>query len=150
MLVDKRVEFCDDVTFSGNAGTAYIGNSVDLSERRDVGATTPPLYFVIVVKTTMVGGASAQFELRGGNGVTGGGDISAGAADYVATPVLSRATLAAGATFAYPLPQTSPAFPAKRYLQVQVTRVGNSTAGAIDAFLTCTPPKHASYPDAQN
>ncbi|MEK9737680.1 MAG: hypothetical protein VW239_10210, partial [Candidatus Nanopelagicales bacterium] len=66
-IMDKLAEFCDATSVAAAAGTAVIGNQIDLSAAGiDIGRGTPPVYLVITCATSIItGGAAgtAQFEL---------------------------------------------------------------------------------------
>lgn len=135
--VDKALSLCRDQDFFGSAGTALIGDSLDLGTKINENLFGGPMPMVLVVRVTqaMTGGTSARFRLRTGTAVTNG-NISTGGATIMETQVITRANLPVGAEFMQMLPYGSVIPDYKRYLQMDVTRVGTSTAGEIDAYLT--------------
>ncbi len=50
MILDSRVEFADATSVAAVAGTALIGNVVDLETARDIGSGEP-LYFIVTIDT---------------------------------------------------------------------------------------------------
>lgn len=142
MLIDKLTRFCDGANFFGTAGTAKIGDAIDLSVAANQGEGTP-LYLVIIVSTTMADGTSVAFNL-----VTADNEaLSSNPVTILTTPVTLTAAAVAGLqVIAVALPKAD----YKRWLGITATRVGNSTAGAIHAFLTQDPPAWRAYPEADS
>lgn len=158
MILDERLEFCDATSVAGTAGTALVGDVINVQEiGKDIGVTGMPLYLVIQCATSIITGGSAgtiQFKLASdaaaaidtaGNAtehwvskafVTDGddaNDIDAGA--YIARVPLPMETLV---TY-------------EQYLGILVVIATETvTAGAINAFLTFNPPNWRALPDASN
>lgn len=153
MIHDERTEFADAVSVAGSAGTANIGDVIDthvgsMNTLINQGAAEPVLYLVIMVATSIITGGSAgtiQFRL---------------VSDAVATPDTSTATVHyASKAFvtdgddaneldagAYAVITPLPSGDYERYLGVQATIATTTvTAGAINAFLTLTPPAQKYY-----
>lgn len=155
MLLDEYTEFCDATSVIGVAGTALIGDVIDLGEvSRDIG-NGEPLYFVVNVSTeiTTAGNAGTiQFFLasdaQAAIATDGSATIHASSASIVTDGTDANGALCKAGT--YPmyvaLPQGTTY---ERYLGVLCT-IGTTsvTAGAINAFLTTNPTGNPAYPDA--
>lgn len=154
MILDERTEFADAVSVAAAAGTALIGDVIDLSATsRDVGHGNP-LYLVIQTDTEIITGGTAgtiEFQLAS--------DAQAAiATDGSATVHLSSGSLVTDDAAAnddrlnaggYILVAALPQGTYERYLGVLAT-IGTTTvtAGKINAFLTPQAPVIRSYPDA--
>lgn len=142
MILDERNEFCDATSAVLAIGNAIIGDVIDLgSASRDVG-NGEPLYLVIQVDTTFVGATSTtKFELASDSTA----DLATSKTVHLATPAIPVATLVAGYTLAYVLPNDT----YERYLGLwETVATANVTAGKINAFLTHNVAKWAAYADA--
>ena len=149
MLVDSRTEMCNAVALNtGSAGSYLIGNQIDIGALRDLGQGHP-IFLVLRVTTTATSGGNATgtFKLVS--------DDSAAISPTTSTvhfvsPTFPVASMIAGTTLAViALPQEGNTY--ERFLGLlQVTGASAFTAGAIDAFLTLTPPVTKTYPDAVN
>lgn len=154
MILDERNEFADAVSVAAAAGTALIGDVIDLgAASRDIGAGQP-VWLVIQTDTEIItGGAAGTVEFR---------LVSDSTADLATSPTthLSTGTLvtddaaandarlnAGGLIYAGVLPQGAVY---ERYLGIlTVTGTTTTTAGKINAFLTFdAPPTQRAYPDA--
>ena len=65
MILDNNLEFADAVSVAASAGTANIGDIIDLTTARDMG-NGEPMYLVISVDTEIITGGSAgtiKFQL---------------------------------------------------------------------------------------
>lgn len=155
MILDERTEFCDATSVAASAGTALVGDVIDLGAADiDVG-NGQPLYLVLKCATSIITGGAAgtiKFQLAS--------DAQAAiATDGSATVHFDTGTfvtdgddaneLDAGATIAViALPRSSVAT-YERYLGILVTTATTTTtAGAIDAFLTLDPEGWKAYPNA--
>ena len=58
MIIDERLEFADAVSVAAAAGTANIGDIIDMSVARDIGMGQP-VYLVIGVDTEIITGGAA-------------------------------------------------------------------------------------------
>ena len=149
MIMDERLEFADAVSVAAAAGTALIGDVIDLSSvARDIGAGQP-MYLVITVDTEIITGGVAgtvKFQLVS--------DAQAAiATDGTATVHLDTGTfvtddaaanddaLNAGSTLYYgALPGEGNAY--EQFLGILcITGTTTTTAGKINAFLTLDPPR---------
>lgn len=146
MIVDKLLTFADDVALNtGAAGSYIIGDQIDLQVARNigVGVGAGQLYLVVKVATTATSGGSATGQI---NLVTDDNASLSSPTVIASTPAMPVAQMTKGkvlAVFALPV---SDAY--ERYIGIQqVTGTAAFTAGAIDAFLTNTPPAYRAYPD---
>jgi len=157
MIMDERTEFADAVSVAAAAGTALIGDVIDMTVARDIG-NGEPLYLVIQTAVEIITGGVAgtlQFQLASDAQAaiaTDGtatihfqtdalvtDDAGANAAQFNAGGVI--------AVVALPLEGTT----YERFLGIlAVTATTTTTAGAIDAFLTLDPHGWVSFPDAEN
>ncbi|HEY9155581.1 MAG TPA: hypothetical protein VIM69_10640 [Opitutaceae bacterium] len=144
--MDDRLEFADAASVAAAAGTALIGDVVDLgSVQRDVGAGQP-LWFVITCATSIITGGTAgtiQFSLvsdaQAAIATDGSATVHLTSRAFVTDDDALNDLDAGEIVFAAPLPIEGAAY--ERYLGVLAT-VGTTTvtAGAINAFLTLDPP----------
>jgi hypothetical protein len=154
MILDERNEFADAVSVAAGAGTALIGDVIDLgSTSSDIG-NGEPLYLVIQTDTEIITGGSAgtiQFTLASDAAAAIATDGSA-TAHYVTKSfttddaAANSAELNAGGVIAaVALPNGT----YERYLGILAT-IGTTTvtAGKINAFLTRDVSKWVALPDA--
>jgi len=155
MILDELLEFADATSVAAAAGTALIGDVIDLQEARDIG-NGEPMYLVIQVDTAIITASAAgtvKFQLAS--------DASAAIATNgtatvhydtgtIATGAAGAGLTAAGATIAaIALPMEGNVY--ERYLGILcVTATTTTTAGAINAFLTKDVSKWKAYPDGAN
>lgn len=156
MILDERNEFADATSVAAAAGTALIGDVIDLgTASRDMGAGEP-LWLVIQTGTEIITGGAAgtiEFQLASDAQAAIATDGSATIHARTGTLVTDDAALndsrlnAGGLIWAIPLPQGATY---ERYLGILcVTGTTTTTAGTINAFLTFDPPPtQRAYPDA--
>lgn len=155
MILDSLLEFADATSVAAAAGTALIGDVIDLQEARDIG-NGEPIYLVIQCDTSIITGGSAgtvKFQLASDAAAAIATDGSATVhydTGTIATGASGSGLTAAGATIAaIALPMEGNAY--ERYLGILcVTATTTTTAGAINAFLTKDVSKWKAYPDGQN
>jgi hypothetical protein len=143
MILDNTLEFADAVSVAASAGTANIGDIIDLTTARDMG-NGEPMYLVITVDTEIITGGSAgtiAFQLVSDSTDTiatnGTQTVHYKSRDFVTDDASANdAALSAGAVpVIVALPMEGQAY--ERYLAVQaVTGTTTTTAGKINAFLT--------------
>ena len=148
MILDNRNEFCDATSIAASAGTALVGDVIDLGANvHDIG-TGEDLYAVVLVSTAVesAGAATVQFKLASDAQAAIATDGTA--TIHAETAAIGKASLVAGSkAFAVKLPQGT----YERYLGVLVTTaVATTSAGAINAFLTKDVSSLYAYPDAVN
>lgn len=159
MIMDELNEFADAVSVAATAGTALIGDVIDLGATPQDLGNGEPMYLVITTDTEIITGGSAgtlKFQLASdaaaaiatdgsatvhidtGTFVTDGTD--ANDAQLKAGGVIYMGALPTGASRAY-----------ERYLGIlAVTATTTTTAGAINAFLTKDPNAWKAYADASS
>jgi|SRR6056297_2623158 len=160
MIMDELLEFADNVDVSGTAGTALIGDVIDLGATPQDFGHGEPMYLVIQSGDTEIitGGAAGtiKFELAS--------DAAAAiATDGSATTHIDTGTFVTDDTaanddqmgpnktiFVGALP-TGAGRAYERYLGILATIATTTvTAGTINAFLTKDPSYWRSYADGQN
>lgn len=155
MILDELLEFADATSVAAAAGTALIGDVIDLQEARDIGAGEP-IYLVIQCATSIItGGAAGTIKFQVASDAQ-----AAIATDGSATVHYDTGTfvtdgddaneLDAGDTIAViALPMEGKAY--EQYLGILCTIATTTvTAGAINAFITKDVSKWKAYPDGQN
>lgn len=143
MILDDRLEFCDDVAASGTDASAILGDVVDLGgTTQDIG-NGEPLYLVIQVSTAYAAaGTSVTFQLRSSTlaALTGGTTTTHLQSDALDT----SSVIAAGTTRIYALPAAT----YQRYLGLWKVTVGAVASGKVNAFLTHDVAKWTAAADA--
>lgn len=155
MILDNLLEFADATSVAASAGTALIGDVIDLQEARDIG-NGEPIYLVIQCDTDIITGGSAgtvKFQLVSDAQAaiaTNGTATVHYDTGTIATGASGSGLTDAGATIAaIALPMEGAVY--ERYLGILcVTATTTTTAGAINAFLTKDVAKWKAYPDASN
>lgn len=154
MILDSLLEFADATAVNAAAGTALIGNVIDLDAvHRDIGVGEQ-VYLVINTDTTIITGGSAgtvKFQLASDAQAAIATDGTATVhfdTGTFATGATSAAQITAGGTIAViALPMEGNVY--ERYLGILcVTATTTTTAGKINAFLTKNVAKWVSYPNA--
>lgn len=143
MLIDTRSTFAWEEDFFGAAGSAKIGEAMDLTAHPTDMGEGYPLYLVVQISTAMTGGTSVAFNLVTADNAA----LSSGDEVLLSSAVIAQASATAGTlALVVPLPKAE----YKRYLGVTATRLGTSTAGAVSAFLVQDPPNWRPYPEGLN
>jgi len=152
MIIDSRNEFCDATSVAAAAGTALVGNVIDLgAEVYDIGVSGP-LYLVMTCDTAVITGGSAgtiSFSLasdaQAAIATDGSATVHFSTGSFV-TDDAALNDLDAGAVIA--MVQLPMGTQYERYLGILAT-VGTTTVteGAINAFLTPVAPQRHAYPD---
>jgi subtilisin family serine protease len=153
MIMDSRNEFCDATSVAAAAGTALVGNVIDLGENvYDIGVSTP-LYLVMTVDTDVITAGAAgtiSFKLasdaQAAIAVDGSATVHFATGNFVTDDAALNDLDAGDVICQVQLPQGQ----YERYLGVLCT-VGTTTvtAGKINAFLTPVAPVRHAYPDNQ-
>jgi hypothetical protein len=160
MIMDERTEFADAVSVAAAAGTALIGDVINLgSVARDIGQGEP-VYLVITTDTEIITGGTAgtvKFQLvsdaQAAIATDGSATVHVDTGTFVTDDSAANSPQlnAGGVIFAGPLPLQGNVY--EQYLGIlAVTATTTTTAGKINAFLTLTPPntKLAGYPEGAN
>lgn len=150
MILDDRLEFADATSVAAAAGTALIGDVVDLGT--DGVNDVEDMYVVISVDTEIYTGGSAgtvQFFVVSDSLTTLGGGAVASCTLHASTASIATgatgavAGLAAGKTL---LQVELPKGQYERYLGILCTTgTTTTTSGKINAFLTPTPVTQKSF-----
>lgn len=150
MILDERNEFADATSVAAAAGTALIGDVIDLGT--DGVNDVEGMYAVISIDTEIITGGTAgtvQFFLVSdalatlGAGVVASCTLHASTASYATGAAASNAALAAGKTL---MQVALPKGTYERYLGILCTTgTTTTTAGKINAFLTPTPVTQKSF-----
>jgi hypothetical protein len=149
MLMDERLEFADAVSVAAAAGTALIGDVIDLgATARDVGLGEP-LFLVITVDTEIITGGAAgtiKFQLvsdaQAAIATDGTATVHIDTGTFVTDDAAANATQmnAGEVVFSGPIPMQGNVY--ERFLGIlAVIGTTTVTAGKINAFLTLDPPR---------
>ncbi len=149
MILDERLEFADAVSVAAAAGTALIGDVVDLgSVARDIGMGGPPMWLVITCDTEIITGGAAgtvKFQLvsdaQAAIAVDGTATVHYDSGTFVTDDSAANDTAmnAGEVIVAVPLPVQGKVY--ERYIGILcITATTTTTAGKINAFLTLDPP----------
>lgn len=146
MIMDDRLEFADAVSVAAAAGTALIGDVLDLGAvQRDVGAGEP-LYLVITTDTAMVstvGAGTIKFQLvsdaQAAIATDGTASVHVDTGTFATAVGSSAFPLRAGDVIAMvALPAEGRAY--ERFVGILAVIATNAVgAGKINAFLTRDP-----------
>jgi len=158
MIMDERNEFADAVSVAAAAGTALIGDVIDLgSVARDIG-NGEPMYLIITTATEIITGGSAgtlKFQLvsdaQAAIAVDGSATVHIDTGTFVTDDAAVNATQfnAGGVICCIALPLQGNVY--ERYLGIlAITATTTTTAGAINAFLSPTPIGWKAYAEGAN
>jgi hypothetical protein len=154
MILDKLAEFCDATSVAAGAGTALLGNVMDLKAAGlDIG-NGEDIYLVINVDTEVItGGAAGTIQFKLSSDAQAAIATDGSATDHIVTASLvtddaaaNSDTLNAGGTiYAGCLPRGT----YEQYLGILcVIGTTTVTAGKINAFLTSEPAGWKAYANA--
>lgn len=160
MILDERLEFADATSVILAAGTAVLGDVIDLDPASTAPNTTinlegSDMYLVIQTDTEVITGGSAgtiQFFLVSdalatlGAGVVASCTLHASTAALVTDDSAANAAVlnAGGLIYCGKLPSGS----YERYLGILfTTAIADTTAGKVNAFLTSDPALYRAYAD---
>lgn len=154
MIYDKLTEFADSQSVAATAGTANVGNQIDLGAvSRDIGEGQP-IYLVIAIESAVVTGGTAgtiAFRLVSDSSASIATDGSA-TLHWQSKSFVTDDTgedLTAGKKIVIELPSGDPAY--ERYLGVQaVVGTTTTTGGTVSAFLSLDKAGWKTYADAVN
>lgn len=165
MILDERTEFADAASVAAGAGTALIGDQIDLQalggalaglgSAGDIG-NGQPVYLVITVATGIVaaGAGTISFILASDAGASIATNGSATEHLTVGPFVTQASTPAAGLDVGdvlacVALPLEGQVY--ERYLGILCTIATQTvSAGAINAFLTLDPTGWRAFPEGDN
>ena len=157
MLLDERLEIADATSVAAAAGTALIGDQIDMQQLRDLG-NGQDIYLVITTDTEVITAGAAgtiRFQFVSDAQAAIATDGSATVHFDTGTLVTGNAAsndpvLNVGGVIAViPLPMEGRLY--ERYLGLLcITATTTTTAGRINAFLTLDVAKWKAYADAAN
>jgi hypothetical protein len=158
MILDESLEFADATSVAATAGTALIGDVIDLgAAARDIG-TGETLYLVITTDTEIITGGSAgtiKFQLasdaQAAIATDGSASIHYDTGTFVTDDAAANSAQlnAGGVICAIALPMEGVVY--ERYLGIlAVIATTTVTAGAINAFLTRDVRKYRAYAEGDN
>ena len=158
MIMDERTEFADAASVAAAAGTALIGDVIDLgATARDMGSGQP-LYLVITTDTEIITGGSAgtiKFQLasdaQAAIATDGSASVHIDTGTFVTDDSAANSAQlnAGGVIFCGPLPLQGRVY--ERYLGIlAVIATTTVTAGTINAFLTLDPSKWVATAEGAN
>lgn len=155
MIMDERLEFADAVSVVGSAGTALIGDVIDLGPAgRDIG-NGEEMFLAITVDTEIATASAAgtiAFSLvsdaQAAIAVDGSATVHFSTGAITTGATTTQARLAAGKTLVM---AALPSGNYERYLGILAT-VGTTatTTGKINAFLTKDKAGWKAYPEGSN
>ena len=139
MIIDNYNEFFDGVAIPTSAGTALLGDVIDLSNVRDIG-NGQPLYWYASVDVAGAGGTSVNLQLCSSDSA----NLSSPTI-HAQSGVIALANITAGKMLVMvPVPLEGLVY--KRYLGIQAVVVGTFTGGNISSGLTLDPRGIKAYP----
>jgi len=155
MIMDELLEFCDATSVAAGAGTALVGDVIDLGATPQDLGDGEPMYLVITVDTSIITGGAAgtiKFQLasdaQAAIAVDGSATVHIDTGTFVTDDAALNDLDAGDVAFVGALP-TGAGRPYERYLGILSTIATTTvTAGAINAFLTKDPYKWKAYADA--
>jgi len=155
MILDKLTTFAAAQSVAAAAGTALIGDVVDLQAARDIG-NGGTIYLVLTTDTAIVTGGSAgtikfQFvsDAQAAIATDGSATVHIDTGTFATGASASGSIAAGGVIGIYPLPLEGRAY--ERYLGIlAIVGTTTTTAGKINAFLTLDPSAWKATPDAAN
>lgn len=156
MIYDALNQFADAESVAAAAGTALVGDVINLQEARDIGNAGMPLYLVITVDTSIITGGVAgtiNFKLasdaQAAIATDGSATVHLQTKDFVTDGDDANELDAGVVAYAAALPLEGVQY--EQYLGLLATVATTTvTAGAISAFLTPNPKAWQAYPDATN
>lgn len=148
MLIDTLTEFCDSVSAAAAAGTALLGNQIDLGAAAINPGRGQVIYLVINVEVAFASGGSATVDFQLASDAAAAIATNGSATVHFSTGAIPVADLVVGYRQIVALPQ---GINYERYLGLLcTTAIATTTAGTISAFLTLDPQNYHAYPDAVN
>lgn len=142
MYIDDFLEFADATALGTATGTSNLGGTIDLDVVRDVGEGKQ-LYAVIQITTDLTSGGAATIFFQVVSDATATPNTAGTQSVHARSPSYTATALDAGEMVVIALPPMGYGAPIqyKRYLGLQsVVGTAALTAGAVNAFITPTPP----------
>ena len=157
MIIDSLLEFADAESVVGAAGTALIGDVIDLGATPQDYGNGQPMYLVITVDTSIITAGTAgtiKFQLasdaQAAIATDGSATVHLDTGTFVTDDDLLNDLDAGAVAFVGAVP-TGAGRDYERYLGILAT-IGTTavSAGAISAFLTADPRRWEAYADGKN
>lgn len=147
MILDERTMFADSEAVSGAAATRNVGDTIDITNLRDIGAGRV-VYFYFLVETAPTGATTVEFKLVSDEDAAPATDGSA--TEHYSSGATAIASFPAGTLYQIPLPLEGEEY--ERYVGLQVTNVGASALASlvVSSGLTLDPRSVKAYPDGVN
>lgn len=140
MYLDKQNEFSDSQLITTSAISTNVIDTGAGAAVKNLGGDAG-LFLVVQVDVALTGGTSLAASLESDSTA----NLATSPTVHASTGAIPAASLTAGATLAVmPLPFGD----YERYMGVRYTVVGTFAAGSVSAFLTRTPQRWTSYPNA--
>ena len=150
MIIDKRIEFADDLDFNNETGTANVGDQIPLGVTGQNIAVNPLMYLVVTVDTSADGGAgnAATVAFQLASDATATIAVDGSQTVHFTSTAYGKAALTEGTVFVFPVPFQD----YEPYVGLQiVTAVEGEDALKCSAFLTTNPPTlNKYYADGDN
>lgn len=144
MIIDTTLTFANSSTaMQKAAGTANIGDVIDLQQSGlDIGHGTP-MFLIVVVETAAAGGGTTAIRLVSDS--VPAPDLTTATVHFT-TAAFTNAQLPQGKIYVFPLPSNG--FDYERYLGIQaVTATATETALVATVFLSPDSFGWKAYPD---
>lgn len=149
MILDSKLEFCDATDVSATAGTALVGDVIDLDTIGRYPGDGQNISVYVNVSTAFASGGAATVNFVVASDAAAAIATDGTATEHYRSQAFAIADLTAGAMVHLRIPGGLPA--AERYLGLLVvTGTATTTAGAINAGLTFDAHDYKTYPDAVN
>lgn len=142
MILDERSEFLDNFTIPA-AGTAFVGDVIDITKARDIG-NGHELFWYTSVGVAGAGGTSVNVQL-----VTSDNANLSTPTVIAQTGVIALASLTAGKMIGFfDLPLEGSAY--KRYVGIQLVTAGTFSAGTLNSGFTLDKKGWKAYAEGAN
>lgn len=159
MIMDELNEFADAVSVAAAAGTALIGDVIDLGATPQDLGNGEPMYLVITTDTEIItGGLAGTLTFKLVSDAAAAIATDGSASEHIVTTAYvtdgtdaNDAQLKAGGVIYMGALPTGAAVAYERYLGIlAVTATTTTTQGAVNAFLTKDPNAWKAYADGSN
>jgi hypothetical protein len=155
MIVDELLEIADATSIAASAGTAVVGDVIDLEATTSDIGITDELWIVIQVTTAIVAAGAGTLALQvvsDSLSTLGGGSLASCTLHLTTGNLVTAASTPAGQTAGSVLMAAKlPSGTYERYLGILATVATQTiSAGAINAFLTRDYAKWLATADATN
>jgi hypothetical protein len=148
MILDERLEFCENYDLDQEAGTYLATNQIDLGSAptlQDIGNGQPVYLVAVVTEAFTDGGDSATLDIRLVSDDTASIHASTSTI-HLSSGTILKAALALGTKFVWQLPVKANY---ERYLGINfVVATAGFDTGMITAGLTMDPHGWVALPDA--